>query len=271
MIAVYDLKVSPPTFDFTGFLISAERARILRGARGMQIVIVPGPNHGFRQDHLPPHDPAERRRMLDNIVKPMCKLLPSVISVEEKTAEEVGIADFPFGWAAHRRYPHYGTDKMAQAWKADCFPLTAGPVKKNEDLVTITLRDTYHPTRNSNRPAWAKLAAQLWSVGKRVRVIGQDDLPNAYARAGVYASAGLNLFVNNGPAWMAAAMRDVPCIIFKMCAKGAPCVSPSFFEGIGFPVGSQIGRKGHRIVWKDDEEETLIEETMNTLQEMAYG
>jgi len=263
MLAVYDLAVSPPTFDFVAFLVSAERERVKRGEKDLRIVIAPGPNNGFRRDRLPPQDPAERRRMLDNIVIPMCSLLPHC-AVAEGTPEK---ADFPQGWSPTVRTPHYGMDKIVSSFKADCYPLTAGRVEKNEKLVTLTLRDTYHDARNSNKEAWSALAAKLEKLGLEVMVITNGMLHNAAERARVYAGAGLNLFVNNGPAWMASLMRDVPCLIFKMVSK-AICCDPSFFAAVGLPVGSQIGRPNHRIVWHDDDEETLINETMI---ELAHG
>jgi hypothetical protein len=66
-------------------------------------------------------------------------------------------------------------------------------------------------------------------------------------------------------------MRSASCLIFKMCAEGGICVSPSFFNSVGLPVGSQIGRSNHRIVWHDDDEDTLINETLIELAEVAYG
>lgn len=265
--AVYDLAVSPPTFDFVGFLVSAERARLESGKERLRIIIVSGPDNGFRRDHLPPRDPAERRRMLENIVIPMCSLLPSVNAVEQLQAEHVGAVDFPKGWSAQSRIQHYGTNKMAQAWKAGFFPFRVPDVEVKQNLVTITLREApYWPTRNSNVQAWHELATLLRDHGYEVRIIGGDDLQNSYERAQVYAGAKLNLFVSNGPVAMASFMPQASCLVFKMCSPGAPCVDPGFFSGAGFPVGSQIGRKGYRIVWKDDDLETISSETLSTLE-----
>jgi hypothetical protein len=267
VIAVYDLKLSPPTFDFIGFLVSAEMRRLKTGEKGLSVLFAPGPESGFRRDTLPPKEPAKRRSMLENIVKPMCRLLPSCVEVSEVDAGVIGKADFPLGWSAHSRAAHYGTEKFTPAYQEGCFPLRVDGVLSNRKLVTITLRQAeYWPERNSNVPAWESLATKLRDSGYTMRVIRGSDLPNALERAKVYASARLNLFVNNGPAWMATFMPQAPCLIFKMCTS-EPCTEPEFFAGCGFPVGSQTGRAGHRIVWANDDLETITRETFAALQE----
>lgn len=266
LTAVYDLASSPPTFDFAGFLVSAERERLRLGKKHVRILIAAGPDNGFRKDRLPPRDPAERRRMLNNIVIPMCSLLPSCVSVEEWEADCIRDADFPVGWNQRSRKSHYGTDKFVQAWKDNCFPLTAGVTEK-KDFITITLREAdYWPTRNSNVDVWMKLAQSLINAGEAVTIIRDADLPNSSDRAGVYERAKLNLFIGSGTMAMTTLIREARCLVFKMCSPSAPCVDPQFFAAVGMPVGSQIGRDNHRIVWKDDDYETLVEETVKEIR-----
>jgi hypothetical protein len=272
LTAVYDLAVSPPTFDFVSFLVSAERERLRQGKAHIRVLIAAGPDHGFRRDELPPRDPAERRRMLDNIVLPMCGLLPSVVAVEEWEAHEIKACDFPAEWTPRTRMNNcYSTDLMVQAWKKRCFPLTAG-VTEHTDEITITLRESeYWPSRNSNVPAWMELAGELRARGENVRVIHHNDFPHVRDRAQVYERAKLNLFVNNGPAAFAYFMPRARCLVFKMVTEGVPCAGAKFFAGIGFPVGSQIGREGCRIVWEDDDAETIARETIRELEEYEHG
>ena len=52
LYAFYDLAVSPATFDIVHFLILAEQARILSELNSLHIVMVPGPNEGFRINDL---------------------------------------------------------------------------------------------------------------------------------------------------------------------------------------------------------------------------
>src|SRR5438552_1800804 len=119
LTAVYDLAVSPPTYDFVGFLLAAEEARMARGLEAIDFLIAPGPEHGFRRDHLPPRDPAVRRVMLDGIVVPMVALLPSARGVRMLPDADHESLDtlrrqaperlFPAGWSPRSRLAHYGT------------------------------------------------------------------------------------------------------------------------------------------------------------------
>src|SRR5579859_7453067 len=76
--AYYDLACSPPTFDVVAFLCAVERAR---GEDDVEIVFLPGPRGGFRDDNLWPHSLAERVHMRQCVAVPLCWLLPAVRSV----------------------------------------------------------------------------------------------------------------------------------------------------------------------------------------------
>jgi hypothetical protein len=280
MLAVYDLAVSPPTYDFIGFLVSAERQRIRSGRASFTVAIVSGPNGGFRQDDLPPHDPVLRRKMLDNIVKPMCGLVRTCAGVIEVGRDEVKellkaqTLVFPVGYEAEKPKSHYGTIYMLKAVRAGVMPLFVDGVVPEPNLVTITLRQShYWPTRNSNVAEWIKVARALQERGKRVVFIPDTDgygseldgfeldkvaSTDLMQRARLCASAELNLSVNNGPAGMFWLMPQVSMMVFKLVAPDAPACNPAFFAAQGLPVGTQLGRPNHKIVWADDEAETII-------------
>jgi hypothetical protein len=280
MLAVYDLAVSPPTYDFIGFLVSAERQRIRSGEKAFTVAIVSGPNGGFRQDDLPPRDPAVRRKMLDNIVIPMCRLVPTCAGVVELTRDEVkermsaASRVFPSGYQAEKPKSHYGTIYYVRSLRAGVMPLVVDGVVKEPGLVTITLRQShYWPTRNSNVEEWVKVAHELQARGKRVIFVpdadGYDERLDGFEldtrastdlihRARLSANAELNLSVSNGPAWMLCMMPQVSYMVFKMVAPDAPAVSPAFFKANEIPVGSQLGRPNHRIVWEDDNADVIL-------------
>lgn len=280
MLAVYDLAVSPPTYDFIGFLVSAERRRIRSGHPSITVAIVRGPNNGFREDGLPPHDPALRRKMLDNIVKPMCALLPSCTQVIEVARDEAAAVIaahdlvFPSGYKLEAPNSHYGTEFFVKSARAHVLPLTIAGNVKEEGLVVISLRQShYWPTRNSNAAEWVKAARVLQAQDKRVVFVPDADGHGAelqgfevdadastdlLRRARLCASAELVLSVNNGPIWMLAMMPQVSSIIFKMEAPDAPCVNAAYFASHGLPVGTQLDRPNHKIVWADDDAETIL-------------
>tara|TARA_R110000868_G_scaffold41729_4_gene142135 strand:- start:4727 stop:5614 length:888 start_codon:yes stop_codon:yes gene_type:complete len=280
MLAVYDLAVSPPTYDFIGFLVTAERQRIRWGEKSISFVIVGGPNNGFREDNYPPHDPVLRRKMLDNIVKPMCTLLPSCDSVREIPRTELAgmlagqARVFPVGYIPMEPKPAYGTVYYVKSARAGVLPLVVDNVVPEPGLVTITLRQShYWPTRNSDVDEWVKVAHELKSRGKRVVFVpdadGHDERLNGFEidtraatdlihRARLSANAELNLSVSNGPAWMLCMMPQVKYMVFKLVAEGAIACDPKFFSDHQLPVGTQLGRKDHKIVWEEDKAEIIL-------------
>jgi hypothetical protein len=278
LTAYYDLSVSPPTYDFMSFIVCAEMARIKSGADYIDFVIVPGPRHGFRDDNLPPSI-EERKLMLQRIIMPMPWLLPSCSSVTIIERGKIFREDgpiFPDGY--HPRInpvSYYGLQRMMEAFSADCFPLTL-PAESIKGLVTITLRECeYWPERNSKISAWMDIADWIKERGLKPIFIrdtakagrnipgfdcDHDASVDLRRRAYLYASANLNLGVNNGPMWLATAMRQANVMVCNMLAPSCPAARKLHLEGSGLPVGSQIGRAGHRIVWAQDLPQTIIPE-----------
>lgn len=273
LTACYDLEFSPPTYDFVGFLVAAEQERIDQDFDALDIAIIPGSNYGFRVDNLPPRRIEDRIAMRDEIVVPMARLLPSVRNVIVQPVRGV-----PAGETTCYGGARYGTDVMVRMWENNCFPLRGPEVpileNWNDDIVTITLREApYHPTRNSNLAEWMAVADWLQRQGYTVLIVrdtsnADQPLPHSIVpavswdltrRAKLYANAKLNLFVNNGPAWMCVFM-GAPAFICKMTAPDAPCVDPAFFAGVGLPVGSQIpnARPMQRILWENDTAANII-------------
>lgn len=275
LTAFYDLALSPPTFDFVAFLVAAERRRIELGEESLRVILVPGPDHGFRRDQLPPRDPAVRLGMLNRIVQPLCALLPTCEGVwlRERAAVDLDGPVFPDHADTGPR-AHYGLNVLVANAAAGCFPLVARrPAVLPPRSITITLREApYHAARNSNRTAWLAAAealrAQGWNpvfvpdtfgpplpMGIAVDPVAAVDLTR---RANLYAGAALNLFVNNGPAWMATFMAGVPMIMLKMLEESCPATTRAHFAGAGLPEGAQLGRPGHWIEWADDTVEAIL-------------
>ena len=271
----YDLARSPPTFDFVSFLVGAEMARLDAGAGRIELHIAPGPNHGFRADTLPPPDPAHRRRLLAAIVEPMAHLLPSVAGVIVHS----GRPDLPPGTYGLNR-GRYGFPVKVAAAARGLYPLRAAPAGMAlpcpaADCITITLRECeWWPTRNSDLAQWLVVAAGLRARGfvpVFVRDTAMADVPipgqltwpaashNLYCRARLYADAALNLFVNNGPAWLSWFM-GAPTLIAKMISAEAPAVSAEFFAGCGLRPGFDLpnARPRQRIVWTDDRADPVL-------------
>lgn len=244
MEVCYDLSMSPPTYDFVGFLLWATSFN-----QPLDILIRPGPVGGFRRDDLPPFNIEERQSMLDNIVVPMAWHHPSVQSV--KVTSEIDPQTPGFG---ERRY---GSRIMFDALKRGVMPLRAQPETSDGPYITITYRaSNYWPSRNSNLDEWSKVIGWIHEFCDYEIITFADGFLDLKTRASLYHGARLNLFVNNGPAWFCAAL-GAKTFVCKMCAANAPCVDPTFFANVGFPVGSQLPNV--TILWEDDQADRIIQ------------
>ncbi len=80
--AFYDLSVSPATFNVVAFLVMAEMYRRKKNCRTLHVVIVPGPNNGFRKDNFATgYDLENMRWRLKNVLIPCCWTMPSCVDV----------------------------------------------------------------------------------------------------------------------------------------------------------------------------------------------
>jgi len=262
----YDLSVSPATYDFTGFLVSAA------AESDFAVHLIPGPWGGFRDDQFAPYSVAERILMRDRIVVPMTGLAPNchgcVVQADRRK---------PDGDVRHYGVRHYGANVMVEMMRRGVFPLrSTKKTGRGKPYATITLREaSYWPTRNSDVAEWLKVAEWIERKGIEpvfVRDSAEAETPLPFAteplaaidlleRAAIYAGAELNLFVNNGPAWMAVFM-GVPLLICKLVVPDIPAASERWFATCGLPVGSQMpnARPRQRLLWADDGADAIISE-----------
>ncbi|NQV49887.1 MAG: glycosyltransferase [Candidatus Marinimicrobia bacterium] len=190
--AFYDLAVSPATFDIISFLVLAENERKKYDYQKMHVVIVPGPDNGFRPGNfenynkdLPEtkdHDYMGWR--LRNILVPCCWSFPSCSGVtvcgsRSEVVSHVTDANhdiFPLDYnldSPRGKYllsnliPEFTragslafvkSSKQAGAFIDQWIDTHVGKKK----IVTITLREcSYELGRNSTLEAWAKFATSL--------------------------------------------------------------------------------------------------------------
>ncbi len=269
--AYYDLSCSPPTYDIISFLGEVERERRIRGEEEVAITFLPGPIGGFRADTLWPHSIPERIRMRDRVARPICRLLPSVQSV---TVADTRIGHNGFGAGKAL----YGMWRQVAAMRDDIRPLRAiEPRWESKDrLVTITLRESEHwPERNSNVGDWA--AAALWleedgwdviivrdtfTAREKIGNLSTDAMASESitARARLYTSAAVNMFISNGPAWLALAL-DVPVVMLRPVNDflRGPFGSEAFAAN-GVEYGAQIpgAPPYQRLVWTDDTADNIM-------------
>lgn len=227
-IACYELAFQPTTFDFATFLVTATTL----GATHIRFV---------HRGKLKPKDYSEEEswRRLENILYPLCK----AIGVEYSFGEPLGIS-----------YQHIFSQVLGAYRDKGCIRKFAGTPKKS-GYVTVTMRESRKPTRNSNRPEWEKFIK--WCP-QPVEVIEDFSVKpiSLKDRLDLYAGADLNLMVANGPA-LVCHFSDMPIMEIKYINA-----SPEFFGNLqvhGIEHGFQwpFKSKRQKIVWQDDTFENI--------------
>lgn len=279
MTAIYDLSVSPPTYDFFSFLLAAENRRILNRFPmhgGIDLVIVQGPDRGFRIDDNLPRDVDMRRMMLQNVIlsgAQLCASVKSIRWVQKGEAFPMSTVTFPNDWKADDPSRHYGLKVQVQnmkfpgtlrapEWARDYVDRKFGP----EPFVTFTLRTAKHwPERNSNRDEWLS-AARI--IRQQMKVLwlddteeGGGDFPEAFnpaLRMALYERAVDNYGVNNGPMWLALTNCDVRAWVLRVAENEYATTNPEFFEQMGLPKGSQPRNPNHRLIWGPDTADAIV-------------
>lgn len=276
MSAVYDLAVSPPTYEITTFLAEAEKCRLALGFEAIDVVFQPGPKAGFRDDNLPP-DNIERESMLWRVCVPCTKLLPSLRNVLILRERAQITAYFPENYDSSSPKSHYGLKYFKNGLR--CLRATESAVRENKRLmqnipyVTITMREAeYWPTRNSDRQAWGEVAEYLKKIGYRPIFIpdthgrpieGYDNSLIASwdvdLRMALYQGATLNLGASNGPMTLCM-VGGLPYIIFKVVTgDNSPATKLGFLQLHGIQHGDDITETG-KTIWEDDTAEVIIRE-----------
>lgn len=272
--AVYDLGVSPPTYDFISFLAEAERHRIANGFDLIDLTFQPGPMHGFRADDLPPDVPT-RKGMLWRVCVGIARLLPSVRHIEVLGDRKPVVGDvFPVGWAEDNPTSHYGTMYLkggAPILRSSDYAKTWAK-NRIQPYATITIRESsYHPARNSNIKEWLQVASWLSDQGIQPVFIPDTAATDAlhYAveaafdidlRAALYEGALINLGVSNGPMYLLPYL-EARYLIFGICNDSVHSSSTEFLLSHGITKGDEsvFGGDG-KVIWEPDSAEVIIRE-----------
>lgn len=270
MLACYDLARNPPTYDAVAFLANLEVERLRRGAVNIErLFIAPGPAGGFRRDNLWPHSLDERRALLEQVLLPLCRMLPSSAAATCGRAPEGAWAAGEYG---------VGLPAILRALRAGSRPLRfPGPSSaRARRLVTFTLREAaHHPLRNSRVIEWLAAAGELERLGYNVVFIrdarcadervehftcATQAAADLYRRAELYSQAALNVGISNGPMWMSIFM-DAPTLMLRPTTNAAGgCYDDSFFRRHGLAPGSQLPTSPayQRLVWEDDLRDNIV-------------
>lgn len=320
VMAVYDLDCSPLSFDFLHFLSAAY---VYAEGAPIHVVVCPGLRKGWRTKlEAKPLDDAERLWRLDHILIPAARMMGCSVTIAPARSLAGAMAPggeknpcvFPPGWSPEdpkRLYDFGWAVKVSQAgmtipFRASERALThvkpwLEALRKTGPVVTITLRDTHTPTRNSNTDAWFALAYQLQNRGYRVVIIPDTEkimhpvqgmrtgqkwsdiltfCPLAAVdldiRMALYEQSALNMAASGGP-FMLNILAGLPYLWFMQLPKryddlttGRTHFIPtaSFMATHGFPKDSQFHPEANRrVIWEsDDNSDRMLDLAIEALE-----
>lgn len=232
-VLLYDLGNRPASYDFVTCLSTA----MTYGAKHVRFV------YGKWKPKNYTLQQAEER--WQSIVKPACGLYGIDYSIGERYGTE---------------YSHF-LHKAVQAYQAKGrIQKLVGEVKA-KDYVTVTLRKSRNPERDSKEAEWLEFAAKC---DRKVIVIRDwDERPISIEdRWTLYRQAFLNMMVINGPLTLCI-HSDAPFVSMRTigCERSGS-TSPEHMKRIGITPGFQFPWSGPRqkLSYLDDTAENIMAE-----------
>lgn len=296
--AVYDLEVGANTYDFACFLVAAEMEATRRGLPGYEVVLLPKYRKDlYENDYARIVDESGHQWRIQQLLIPLTHMsarCKGVLYVRDRaiaTGYIEGYRVFPelYGpWSLraidyvdfYRTAKERGFEGLAaseHARRSVSRWLRTRDITK--PVIIITLRGYGHdPARDSNVSEWRKLSHHIAKLGFEPIIIpdtdvATDPLPaegfsgryfleacwNLDMRMAMYEAAYVSLFVNNGPAQLAALSRSCRYVIFKWATSESPLASVEYLASRGLEPGKPFpfAMPGQYLVWEDDSFETM--------------
>lgn len=290
LTAFYDLEIGPVSYDFVVFMVKAKIEQKRINAERIHVVIVPYAEGvgGMFRDKTALYDVHEMTWRLWNIVIPACQLFDASVTLAndwlmaKRLASEKTWKCWPEDWEsqslANRRHligdvitasragvaiPRVQASEHARRKVREFYDVLGGPV------VTMTLRQTYLPERNSHATAWAVAQSHIEKRGYPVVLLRDTSLALSSGfgygelsldiRAACYAESALNLQSNNGAAslcWFGPAP-------YRMFSAGVAVSEwDNLFVKQGLPLGTTWpwALKQQKLVYGPTTAEQIINE-----------
>jgi hypothetical protein len=242
-ILLYDLSNRPASFDFVTCLATATAL----GIKHVRFVL----NAGWKPKNYSRQQAVER---FISIVEPAVALYGLDYSVGDRRGVEIN----HLLKAATETYKNTGRIGKIQT------TCEAG------DYITVTLRKSRNPERNSNESEWQKFAD---SCGERVVIIPDSEggtFPLA-ERMKTYASAKMNFMVMNGPATLCF-HSDAPYLVMRTIGcENSGSISPSSSKVNGIYPGFQFpwANRNQKLSYLTDTAENIVNEWMGMQERKA--
>jgi hypothetical protein len=283
VIAVYDANKCPVTYDFVVF---ASMAKTYARGRPLHFVFVPRPDGTFAKPNKfnasVDLNRAECEYRFRHIVLESVPLFGATFTVcpDREFARTLIHGDvYPVGYTLDKPVFDYQNDGVVRTFQE--FGPLVGPepseraieyVSKYLDgkkrVVSLTLRQSRFPIRNSNIDAWSEYIAERtdchFVIVPDTDKAFKDFRPGFMTQASVsvdirlalYKLADLNCFTSNGCGaliWFS----DKPYLFFKAGADGY--MTKEQWDKLLIPYGTQppFIRKNQKWVWEDDNLENI--------------
>lgn len=239
-ILLYDLANRPASFDFVTCLSTAMAV----GVKHVRFVL-----GSWKQKNYSVAQAEERFR---SIVEPAVALYGLTYSVGERQGVEISHF-FNASMEVYKRTGRIGKIKAQVAPK---------------DYVTVTLRKSRCPERDSKEEEWLKFAARC---DRKVIVIRDyEERPLELAdRMKLYAGAAMNMMVINGPLTLCI-HSDAPYISMRSIGcENSGSTSPKHMARLGITPGFQFpwANTKQRMSYLDDTAENIESEYRAAMQE----
>jgi hypothetical protein len=285
VVAYYDLKTSPITFDFCHFIVCALAYARLRGRDDFDLVIVADAYRNMTPRERG-YTMVERQWRLWNLTVEITKLVPNIrnLTIAQRPLTTFAANTYPPNYhpTANNQTPYsipYVTKYHNKGVDVRVFTPSPYAVQAAEKLVprtgkkiiTVTLRKASHdPQRDSKLDDWHEFIKLLHERGYQVVVIpDQDDSLSerkihSYGwnvldvvamsldlRLAIYNRADMN-YVTNGGLVGLFMYSKVPFMWFSVIVEGSALATPDYYKHQGLEYGG-------KFVWLGDNQEMIWE------------
>lgn len=278
LTAFYDLAVGPVSFDVIAFLIQAKSAMQDQGCERLHVVIVPDVNgvDGMFRNKLALYGAPEKHWRLWNIVIPACRLVGATMTLatDWQQAERLqGDAVWPDDWRKQSlRNRHHLTRPIIErarhgqpvpwlrAMDYACQKVREFIAIDGRPMVTVTIRNTYDASRNTDQALCGDIARILGGAYQVMQLRDTSDALSAgqgygelnlELRVALYQAAVMNIQPHGGTSvlcWFA----DAPFLMFMDHSQSANC-GKVWTDNTGLNMGEQLpwARPDQRIVYQE--------------------
>ena len=293
LVAYYDFKFAPITFDFTNFIAAASALTTMQNRLMFDLVLV-----ADVWRNITPREQAytfaDRQWRLWNLITQVVQVVPNVgnFTIARRPLEEISTTSFPHDFhpfnntelpytyqltrIAHKR----GANLRAFRPSEYALKIIDRMYPNANNLVTLTLRKAGHdPMRDSKLNEWIQFYHELKAKGFRPIVVpDQDDTladrtiaqldwevfevasMSVDLRLALYTRSRMNYLTNNGIIGILL-YSEAPFCWYSVVVEGAYVASPEYYEAAGVPFGSKFPWLGgdQHMFWKPDTLENLRE------------